>query len=219
MRKAIILLSGGVDSTTCLALAKEEYDEIIAVSIDYGQTHKRELEAAEKICQYYKTPHKVIDLKDIFKSSKSSLNANSGITITEGDYKDQTLSKQINTEVEFRNGIFISIMASLALQFKAEAIFYGAHKDDSGAIYADCSDEFIDKITELVSIGTKNKVSLITPFKNYTKADIVKKGLELNVPYKLTYSCYKGGEKPCGKCGTCIDRKKAFKANGIYDIE
>lgn len=219
MSKAIVLLSGGVDSTTCLAIAKKKYKKIIAVSIDYGQTHKRELKAAEDICKYYNIEHRVIDLKNIFIGSNSSLNSANHIEITEGDYKDQTLAKQINTEVEFRNGIFISIMASLALQFKAQAIYYGAHKDDSGAIYADCSDEFIDTITTLVKIGTKNKVTLETPFKNYTKADIVKEGIKLKVPYKLTYSCYKGGEKPCGKCGTCIDRKKAFNKNGIYDID
>lgn len=213
--KAIVLLSGGVDSSTCLALAKQSHEEVIAVTIDYGQTHKREIEAAKKVAEYYKVEkHIILDLKNIFKNSHSSLNSESGLEITTGDYKNQ---KNINTEVEFRNGIFLTIMAGLALQYDADHIYYGAHKDDSGAIYADCSDEFIDSIKETILIGTRKKVELITPFKNNTKNEIVKLGLKLQVPYNLTYSCYKGTWPPCGECGTCIDRKKAFKKNGIKE--
>ncbi len=212
--KAIVLLSGGVDSTTCLALAKEENEEVIAVTIDYGQTHQRELESALEIANYYQVELIKINLTEVFKNSHSSLNSKSGLEISKGDYKDQ---EDINTEVEFRNGIFLSIVAGLALQNEADFIYYGAHKDDSGAIYADCSDEFIESMAESIRIGTRDKVKLITPFKSNTKDDIVKVGLELKVPYEMTYSCYKGGEKPCGQCGTCIDRKKAFNANGIYD--
>ena len=108
-------------------------------------------------------------------------------------------------------------MASLALQFDANKIYYGAHLDDSGAIYADTSEEFIDSITKTIDIGTRSEVEVFTPFRNKRKEDIVRTGLELNLPYELTYSCYVGGDKPCGECGTCIDRKKAFLANGITD--
>jgi 7-cyano-7-deazaguanine synthase len=213
--KAIVLLSGGVDSSTCLALAKQSHEKVIAVTIDYGQTHKREIEAAKKVAEYYEVEkHIILDLKNIFKNSHSSLNRESGLEITTGDYKNQ---KNINTEVEFRNGIFLTIMAGLGLQYDADYIYYGAHKDDSGAIYADCSDEFIDSIKETILIGTRKKVELITPFKNNTKDEIVKLGLKLQVPYNLTYSCYKGTWPPCGECGTCIDRKKAFKKNGIEE--
>lgn len=213
--RAIVLLSGGVDSSTCLALADKENQEVIAVTIDYGQTHQREIESAKEIAKHFKVKdHIIINLRGIFKNSKSSLNAKSGKEITKGDYKYQ---KDINTEVEFRNGIFLSIMAGLAMQYNTDCIYYGAHKDDSGAIYADCSDEFISSIKDTISIGTRNKVELITPFKNNTKDEIVKLGLSLNVPYEKTYSCYQGTKEPCGKCGTCIDRRKAFEKNGIYN--
>jgi protein ExsB len=213
--KSLVLLSGGVDSSTCLAMALDNKEEVIAISIEYGQSHgKRELQAAKDIANYYKVDHRIIDLSNIFNASKSSLNKNNNLEVSKGEYAEQ---ENINTEVEFRNGVFLSVMASLALQFDANKIYYGAHLDDSGAIYADTSEEFIDSITKTIDIGTRSEVEVVTPFRNKRKEDIVRTGLELNLPYELTYSCYVGGDKPCGECGTCIDRKKAFLANGITD--
>lgn len=213
--KSLVLLSGGVDSSTCLAMALDNGEEVIAISIDYGQSHsKRELQAAKDIANYYEVSHRIIDLSNIFSASKSSLNSHNNIEISKGDYASQ---EDINTEVEFRNGVFLTVMASIALQFDASKIYYGAHLDDSGAIYADTSEEFVDAMTKAIDIGTRSKVELVTPFRDSKKEDIVKIGLKLNLPYELTYSCYEGGKEPCGECGTCIDRKKAFIANGITD--
>lgn len=201
--KSIVLLSGGIDSTTCLAQALDNNEEVIAISIYYGQSHsKRELQAATDVANHYNIEHRLIDLQNIFNHSKSSLNAANDLEITKGDYADQD---DINTEVEFRNGVFLTVMASLALQYGASKIYYGAHLDDSGAIYADTSDEFVDAITKVIDIGTRGEVEVVTPFRNKKKEDIVRAGLKLDVPYELTYSCYVGAEEPCGECGTCID--------------
>ena len=171
-----------------------------------------ELEAARKIAAYYKVPHQILEVSSVFSGSKSSLNAENDIEVSTGDYATQT---EANTEVEFRNGIFISILAGIAMQKGASEIYFGAHLDDSGVIYPDCSPEFIEAMNQAVQLGSGGKVRLTAPFGQVKKQDIVAKGVELGVPYALTYSCYNGVYPPCGKCGTCIDRNKAFLANGL----
>lgn len=209
----LVLLSGGVDSSTALALALTKDAQVEAVSISYNQKHRElELAAAEKIAAHYHVPHQVIDVTGIFAGSHSSLNAANHMAVSTGDYATQT---NANTEVEFRNGIFIAILASLAMQKGADEIYFGAHLDDSGVIYPDCSPEFIRAMDEAVQRGTGGRVRLNAPFGAIQKKDIVAIGVQLGVPYELTYSCYNGVVPPCGKCGTCIDRKKAFLANGL----
>lgn len=132
--------------------------------------------------------------------------------MTLGAYKDQ---EDLNTEVEFRNGVFIAILTSLAMQYGADKIYYGAHQDEAGNIYPDCSPEFFKAMADAVYYGSGKKVTLEAPFINKTKAEIVKCGLDLGVPYQMTYSCYMGTDPACGKCGTCIDRKKAFEKNSL----
>ena len=196
----LVLLSGGVDSSTALALALSQDSQVEAISFSYNQKHKElELEAARKIAAYYKVPHQILEVSSVFSGST-------------GDYATQT---EVNTEVEFRNGIFISILAGIAMQKGASEIYFGAHLDDSGVIYPDCSPEFIEAMNQAVQLGSGGKVRLTAPFGQVKKKDIVAKGVELGVPYELTYSCYNGVYPPCGKCGTCIDRNKAFLANGL----
>ena len=209
----LVLLSGGVDSSTALALALSQDPQVEAISFSYNQKHKElELEAARKIATYYKVPHQILEVSSVFSGSKSSLNAGNDIEVSTGDYAIQT---EANTEVEFRNGIFISILAGIAMQKGALEIYFGAHLDDSGVIYPDCSPEFIEAMNQAVQLGSGGKVRLTAPFGQVKKKDIVAKGVELGVPYELTYSCYNGVYPPCGKCGTCIDRNKAFLANGL----
>ena len=209
----LVLLSGGVDSSTALALALSQDPQVEAISFSYNQKHKElELEAARKIAAYYKVPHQILEVSSVFSGSKSSLNAGNDIEVSTGDYAIQT---EANTEVEFRNGIFISILAGIAMQKGALEIYFGAHLDDSGVIYPDCSPEFIEAMNQAVQLGSGCKVRLTAPFGQVKKKDIVAKGVELGVPYELTYSCYNGVYPPCGKCGTCIDRNKAFLANGL----
>lgn len=223
MEKALVLFSGGVDSTTCLAMAVEKYgaENVIALSVYYGQKHSREMESSKKIAEYYGVKLITLDLALIFKGSDCSLLADSDKEIPQETYAEQlekTDGKPVSTYVPFRNGLFISSSASVALSNGCTVIYYGAHSDDSaGNAYPDCSPEFNEAINRAVFLGSGGQLSVTAPFVNMTKADVVKKGLELKVPYEMTWSCYEGSDKPCGVCGTCRDRIHAFEANGVKD--
>ena len=221
--KALVLFSGGVDSTTCLAIAVEKYgkNNVIAFSISYGQKHTKEIQAAEKIAEYYGVELKKLDLARIFEGSDCSLLSSSGEDIPKESYAEQlekTDGKPVSTYVPFRNGLFLSCAASVALSNGCTEIYYGIHTDDAaGNAYPDCSEEFNNAINSAIYIGSGNALKVTAPFVNMKKADIVAEGLKLKVPYKMTWSCYEGGEKPCGVCGTCRDRIAAFRANGITE--
>lgn len=221
--KALVLFSGGVDSTTCLGIAVDKYgaENVIALSIYYGQKHDKEIRSAKKIAEYYGVVLKTLDLTKIFADSDCSLLSHSDENIPRESYAEQlekTDGKPVSTYVPFRNGLFISSAASIALSNKCDVVYYGAHSDDAaGNAYPDCSDEFNQAMNTAVYIGSGNQLKIEAPFVNMTKADIVKIGLELKVPYELTWSCYEGLDKPCGVCGTCRDRIKAFEANGVTD--
>ena len=221
--KALVLFSGGVDSTTCLGIAVKKYgaDQILALSVFYGQKHRRELEAAKNIAEYYGVQLKTLDLSLIFADSDCSLLEGSSEDIPRESYAEQ-LSKTdgapVSTYVPFRNGLFLSSAASIALSNGCEVIYYGAHSDDAaGNAYPDCSSDFNDAINQAIYLGSGKQLRVEAPFIGLTKAQVVRKGLELNVPYQLTWSCYEGSDRPCGKCGTCIDRAAAFAANGMED--
>lgn len=225
-RKAIVLSSGGVDSTTCLGLAVKELDNtnVVSVSVFYGQKHSRELECAKAIATYYDVSHVEIDLSDVLKYSDCSLISGSSQAIPMKSYADQIAENgegKVSTYVPFRNGLMLSAVAALAQSIFPDDevdVYLGAHADDAaGEAYADCSPAFTDAMGQAIQIGTYGKVKLAAPLVNMNKAQVVKTGLEIKVPYYLTYSCYLGGDKPCGKCGTCIDRANAFAANGISD--
>lgn len=221
--KAIVLSSGGVDSTTCLAVAIDKYraDNVISLSVYYGQKHDKELEAARAIAKYYNVRHIELDLEPIFKDSQCTLLSHNEEGIPKDSYSEQlkeTNGKPVSTYVPFRNGLFLSVAASIAIANECDVIYYGAHADDSaGNAYPDCSVEFTRAMCEAISIGSGSGLIIKAPFNKCNKAEVVKKGLELKVPYELTWSCYEGGDKPCGRCGTCIDRQKAFEANGVKD--
>ena len=228
MERAIVLSSGGVDSTTCVGLAIEKFgkDSVSTVSVYYGQRHNKELECAEKIAKYYNVPHHVIDLSNtgIFNNSNCSLLAHSTDTIKHKSYAEQIFSDGdtiVNTYVPFRNGLILSAVAALALSLYPQddiSIYLGIHADDVvNNAYADCSVEFAEYMNKAVSFGTYNKVKLLSPLVTFNKSQVVAEGLRLGVPYELTWSCYEGGDKPCGKCATCLDREKAFKDNGVED--
>lgn len=221
--KALVLFSGGVDSTTCLGIAVKKYgkENVIALSISYGQKHTKEIEAADAIAKYYGVEKMELDLSEMFKFSDCSLLKGSDKEIPKESYAEQlekTNGAPVSTYVPFRNGLFIASAASIALSRKCSVIYYGAHSDDSaGNAYPDCSEVFNNAMNTAVYEGSGKQLKIEAPFVKLTKADVVKIGLELKVPYELTWSCYEGSEKPCGKCGTCIDRAKAFEANGVSD--
>lgn len=224
--KAVVLSSGGLDSTVCLGLAVKTFGSknVTSVSIYYGQKHSKELECAYKIANYYQIDHKVLDLSEIFKESNCPLLDNSTDSIPEGPYSEQQKESKdgiVSTYVPFRNGLMLSAVASYAMSIYPEdviTLYLGNHADDAaGNAYPDCSEEFSKLISDAIYWGSGKKVIPVSPFVNSTKTDIVSLGIDLNVPFVLTWSCYKGGDKACGRCGTCIDRLKAFKANGMQD--
>lgn len=222
--KALVLSSGGVDSTTALALAVNRYgkDNVIALSVSYGQKHDKEILAAKAVSAFYGVEQLFLDLSKIFQYSNCSLLQQSTEEIPEESYARQIEKtegeKPVSTYVPFRNGLFLSSAASIALSKDCRVILYGAHADDSaGFAYPDCSPMFNDAMNQAIFEGSGHQLKVEAPFVNMTKAEVVKMGLELNAPYELTWSCYEGKDVPCGKCGTCIDRAAAFAANGVSD--
>lgn len=221
--KALVLFSGGLDSSVCLGLAVEKYgaDEVLALSITYGQKHKKEMEASAAVAAYYGVKRRVLDLGEIFKDSKSSLLEGSDEEIPRETYEKQlesTNGAPVSTYIPFRNGLFLSSAAAIALSVGCEVLYYGAHADDAaGNAYPDTSEAFDEAISRAIYIGSGNVLTVEAPFVRKTKAEVVAEGVRLGTPFELTWSCYEGGEKACGTCGTCRDRKKAFAVNGLKD--
>ena len=218
-----MVCSGGVDSTTCLALAIEKHgkENVCALSIYYGQKHVKEIQAAKAVLEYYGIEGTSLDLTPVFAYSDCSLLSHSTEDIPEESYAEQLAQrggKPVTTYVPFRNGLFLSAAASVALSKNCSVIYYGAHHDDAaGNAYPDCSEEFVNAMNHSIVLGSGGDVRIEAPFVRWNKAQIVAEGLRLQVPYQLTWSCYEGGDKPCGKCGTCLDRIRAFEANGVTD--
>ena len=225
-KKAVVLNSGGVDSTTCVGLAVEKYgkDNVSTLSVFYGQKHDKELECAKKIAAHYEVAHYEVDLSAVMQFSNCPLLSQSTEAIRHESYAEQIAEDgegMVRTYVPFRNGLLLSSVTALAVSLYPDdevEVYYGAHADDAaGRAYADCSPEFADAMNRAINIGTYEKVTLAAPLINMNKGEVVKTGLAIGVPYHLTTSCYEGGEKACGTCGTCIDRINAFKANNIED--
>lgn len=224
--KAVVLSSGGLDSTTCLGIAVDKYgsDNISTIMIYYGQRHVKELDCAKLVARYYGVSHYEFDLANVLKYSDSALLSKSKQNVAASSYADQMKasgSNKVGTYVPFRNGLMLSVAASFADSvYKNDDVelYIGVHKDDAIInAYADCSTSFVNAMASAISIGTYGKIRLVAPFMESTKAEIVRKGLDIGVPYNLTWSCYAGGRTPCGKCATCIDRAKAFAANKAQD--
>lgn len=225
--KALVLNSGGVDSTTCVGIAVNKYgkENVITASLYYGQKHDKELECARKVAEYYDVRHIEEDISNVMKYAKDVCTLmKGGEAIEHASYAEQIADHgegRVATYVPFRNGLLLAIATAYADSIfpnEEVEIYYGAHADDAaGQAYADCSPEFADAMNQAINIGTYGKITVARPLINMNKATVVKTGLELGVPYDLTWSCYEGGEKQCGTCGTCIDRKKAFELNGVED--
>ncbi len=211
MRNSLIALSGGVDSTTLLYEYREEV--ACAVGFDYGSKHNaRELAAAEAICRELEIPYLIIPLAFIGEYFRSDLLLSGG-EMQLGDYSEENMS---STVVPFRNGIMLSILAGLAESRDLQQVLIANHFGDH-AIYPDCRESFVKPMGEAITAGTSNGVKLVAPYTTLTKAEIVARGTRLGVPYGKTYSCYQGGERHCGRCGTCRERHDAFVANGLED--
>lgn len=211
MRNSLIALSGGVDSTTLLYEYREEV--ACAVGFDYGSKHNaRELAAAKAICRELEIPYLIIPLAFIGEYFRSDLLLSGG-EMQLGDYSEENMS---STVVPFRNGIMLSILAGLAESRDLQQVLIANHFGDH-AIYPDCRESFVTPMGEAITAGTSNGVKLVAPYTKLTKAEIVARGTRLGVPYDKTYSCYQGGERHYGRCGTCRERHEAFVANGLED--
>ena len=206
-----MILSGGVDSTTLLHYKKDRI--ALAVSFDYGSNHnEREIECAKWQCKALGIEHLVIPLVFIGKYFKSSLLSGAS-EIPKGDYDTENMK---STVVPFRNGIMLSIACGLAESRGLKYLMMANHGGDH-AIYPDCRPEFTRAMSDAMKAGTYDGITLIDPFTHISKVDIVGIGNKLGVDYSHTYSCYCGGEKHCGSCGTCRERKQAFDAAGVED--
>lgn len=211
MRNSLIALSGGVDSTTLLYEYREEV--ACAVGFDYGSKHNaRELAAAKAICRELEIPYLIIPLAFIEEYFRSDLLLSGG-EMQLGDYSEENMN---STVVPFRNGIMLSVLAGLAESRDLQQVLIANHFGDH-AIYPDCRESFVKPMGEAITAGTSNGVKLVAPYTALTKTEIVARGTRLGVPYGKTYSCYQGGERHCGRCGTCRERHDAFVANGLED--
>lgn len=211
MQDSIIILSGGLDSTTMLYEYKD--DIALALSFDYGSNHNaRELAFARLHCERLGIPHIIIPLDFIHQYFRSSL-LEGADAIPEGNYNDDNMR---STVVPFRNGIMLAIAAGMAETRGLSRIMMANHAGDH-AIYPDCRQSFVDAMNQAIMAGTYEGITLFTPYTNLTKADIARHGKALGIDYSETWSCYKGGEKHCGKCGTCTERREALREAGIVD--
>ena len=211
MKKSMIILSGGMDSVTLLYDKKEEI--ALAVTFDYGSNHnKREREYAAYHCKRLGIEHIVIPLDFMAKYFKSSL-LEGAEAIPEGHYAAENMK---STVVPFRNGIMLSIACGLAESRNLDSVLIANHFGDH-SIYPDCCALFIKAMGDAMKLGTYAGIKIEAPYTDITKTDVAKIGKALGVDYSKTYSCYKGGEKHCGKCGTCVERKEALRDAGIED--
>lgn len=211
---AVVLVSGGMDSAVACGIAHESF-RLALFHVNYGQkTEKKELEAFNALVQFYGAQEKLVTHLDYFKEIGGSSLVDPHMDIPQGLSEQGTPS----TYVPFRNAQFLSIAVSWAEVIGARALFSGATEEDAAG-YPDCRKEFYDIFTKLARIGTREetRIEIIVPLISLTKADIIRKGLELGVPFEHTWSCYESNELACGTCDSCLRRLRAFKEVGIKD--
>ncbi len=208
-KDCIVVLSGGPDSTVVAYWAKKQGFKVKCISFKYGQIAEKETTHASFVAKALDVPLKIIDLsslREIFVGVTSLCDPTIALT--------SEFSAPI--VVPFRNAIFLSIAISYAAGVGATKIFYGAHRSDA-ANYPDCREEFYKSLEETAWLGTERNIQIQAPFSGVTKAELIKIGANLGVPFELTWSCYLDKEKHCGKCESCVNRKNAFQAAGVVD--
>lgn len=213
VKKVVTIYSGGMDSTVLLYHLRVTGHEIVALSVDYGQRHRKEIDSAKAICGRINVPHEVADLRGITHLLRGSSLTDSRVEVPEGHYAEESMKA---TVVPNRNMIMLSVAIGYAISLRAQFVAYGAHAGDH-TIYPDCRPEFAAAVNTAALLADWHQVEVLCPFIGLTKADIARRGAELNVPFELTWSCYKGGEYHCGCCGTCVERAEAFNLAGLQD--
>lgn len=208
-KECVVVLSGGPDSATVAYWAKAQNYHICPITFKYGQIADKETQAAQKIAETLGTNTKIIDLsalKEIFSSASSLVNRDIPLT---ADFSTPII-------VPFRNAIFLSAAVAYAVAIGSKEIFYGAQGSDE-PFYPDCRREFYEAFEKAARLGTCKEISISAPFSGGKKSDLIREGAKLGVPFELTWSCYLDRESHCGKCESCINRKKAFKESGVAD--
>ena len=217
MKKAISVFSGGLDCTVATCVYDNDY-EIHAITFNYGQkAFAQELKASRKICEEMGWTHEVIDLPWLSDISNSSLNTDDNIPeVSEDDLDDLDKSSETasNVWVPARNTVFTSIALSYAESIGAEIIIVGWNNEE-GLTFPDNSEEFLNEFNELIKVGSPDKIRIEAPAINLNKEELVELGVKVGAPMKLSYSCYKGEDEPCGVCESCVRRNRAFKKVGI----
>ena len=202
-----------MDSTVLLYRLTKDGDELKALSINYGQRHSKEIEYAESICKNLGVEHRVANLVSLSELLSGSALTSDDLEVPEGHYAEDNMKA---TVVPNRNMILLSVAAGWAISSEFDRVAYAAHSGDH-AIYPDCRNEFADALDATIRLADWREVSLYRPFVDCAKADLVKLGAELGVPFEKTWSCYKGLDLHCGRCGTCIERREAFHLAEVHD--
>jgi len=211
--KALVLFSGGLDSTVLATQMKKDAKETRLLSIDYGQRHAKELDHSQKVADHLGLAHEILKLPQLGQILGGSSLTDKSMTLPEGHYAEESMK---STVVPNRNMILLALAGGHALSIGFDTIAYAAHAGDH-TFYPDCRPEFADAMDTALSLADWNTLSLHRPFVDMTKSDLVSLGAELDAPLHLTWSCYAGNEIHCGKCGTCVERKEAFALAKIPD--
>ena len=212
--KTVLIFSGGLDSTVLLAHLLDAGHKVQALSIDYGQRHKCEITQARKLASHYGVNHFTADLTSLRPLLAGSSQTDNQVKVPHGHYAEESMKA---TVVPNRNMLMLAVAGSWAISSKANFIAYGAHSGDH-AIYPDCRADFASSMDQAFKLADWHPVELLRPFVTMDKADIVRRGNELGVPFAETWSCYEGdGAFHCGQCGTCVERREAFELAGVTD--
>lgn len=210
--RSVVILSGGLDSTTLLYDVLSRGEEALAVTFNYGQRHDKEIMCARETCSRLSVPHRIVEI-GAFGTLVSSALTRQEIDVPEGSYADDTMKV---TVVPNRNMVMLSMAGAYAIEVGAGRIYYGAHSGDH-TIYPDCRPPFVDAMKAALALCDWHPLILEVPYLFGNKTTILRRGIELGVDYSLTWTCYKGGDKACGRCGSCVERLEAFQELGIRD--
>ena len=212
MTKIVVVYSGGMDSFTLINFALKQDHEVSAISFDYGQKHRKELDSATDFCKSRSISLEVSNISGIKPLLKGSA-LTDNIEVPRGHYEDQTMKM---TVVPNRNMIMISLSIAYAISIDFEEVWYGAHSGDH-SIYPDCRPEFLESVNKTSKLANYESIEIRAPFINLSKSEILSKGLGMNLDYSQTWTCYEGKVQACGKCGACVERLEAFEANNEKD--
>ena len=212
-RKSVVVFSGGLDSTTLIYHLRAEGHLIWALSVNYGQRHSRELEAARHIAKSLGIEHRILDLAGLASLLGNNALTDHTVAVPHGEYSSKTIPV---TTVPNRNMILLAIATGWAVAAQCDSVAFGAHAGEYTP-YPDCQPQFAAAMNAATHVCNDTPIEVLSPFVRWSKADIVRRGTELGVPFQLTWSCYEGGELPCGNCATCVDRLQAFAKCGLDD--